>query len=284
LNNQVPSIKFTVEEESEEGTLAFLDCLVTKNPNGEFSTSVFRKPTHTNRYLNFNSNHPVNVKRGLIRSLFIRAKNICSTEEILDKENEQLINALVSNEYPRSVIMDELNKVKKINTNTNRNYESENTIVLPYKNGTSEEIRRILSKYNIRTVFRPTSLLHNTLSKLKDPIPTERINNCVYRIPCGECSASYIGETSRELSTRLKEHEWQCRKKSLEQLTENNQNDCGVAIHNISTGHKIDFANTSVIAQGFSCYQERILCETFYINTNENSMNIQVPELPTGWS
>jgi hypothetical protein len=48
-----------METESENVT-ACLDVLVIK---------VYRKPTHTGRYLNFNSNHLPHVKRDLIQSL-----------------------------------------------------------------------------------------------------------------------------------------------------------------------------------------------------------------------
>ena len=46
INNQDPHIKFTVEP-TEQGSLPFLDTLVTIEPNKTFSTTVYRKPTHT---------------------------------------------------------------------------------------------------------------------------------------------------------------------------------------------------------------------------------------------
>ena len=46
INNQDPHIQFTVEEPSQQGTLPFLDTLVTIQPNNTFTTSVCRKPTH----------------------------------------------------------------------------------------------------------------------------------------------------------------------------------------------------------------------------------------------
>ncbi|KAK4881252.1 hypothetical protein RN001_004571 [Aquatica leii] len=50
-----PSIKFTMEKE-KENSLSFLDVQVTKNKK-IMETTVYRKPTHTGRYLNFESNH-----------------------------------------------------------------------------------------------------------------------------------------------------------------------------------------------------------------------------------
>ncbi|KAL9955800.1 hypothetical protein ACROYT_G037181 [Oculina patagonica] len=52
LNNQQPSIRFTME--AENGCkIAFLDTTVSREPDGRLTctTSVYRKPTHTDQYL-----------------------------------------------------------------------------------------------------------------------------------------------------------------------------------------------------------------------------------------
>ena len=51
---------------------------------------MYRKPTYTDRYLNLLSHHPVDVKRGLVRCLFDRAKNIMHAEDDLLKEEQHL--------------------------------------------------------------------------------------------------------------------------------------------------------------------------------------------------
>ena len=58
LNSIEPTIQFTIETEVE-GTLPFLDTMVTHHVDGSLTTSVFRKKTHTDRYLDFNSHHPL---------------------------------------------------------------------------------------------------------------------------------------------------------------------------------------------------------------------------------
>ena len=55
INNLHQNIKFTMEEESN-GELAFLDTLLKRN-NGEISVMVYRKATHTDQYLHYNSQH-----------------------------------------------------------------------------------------------------------------------------------------------------------------------------------------------------------------------------------
>ena len=65
LNQIENSINFTVEEE-HEGCLAFLDVLIKHQENGDISTSVYHKNTHTDKYLDFSSHHPLLHKKANI--------------------------------------------------------------------------------------------------------------------------------------------------------------------------------------------------------------------------
>ncbi|KAJ8913319.1 hypothetical protein NQ315_013289 [Exocentrus adspersus] len=57
----------------ENNKLPFLDVMISKNTeiNSNFQTNVYRKKTNTNRYLNFNSNHHLSIKKGVIKK-FVR--------------------------------------------------------------------------------------------------------------------------------------------------------------------------------------------------------------------
>ncbi|XP_072046940.1 uncharacterized protein [Amphiura filiformis] len=80
INNVNQHIKFT-QEEPKDGKLAFLDCLVSIQSNGELITSVYRNDTHTDQYLLFDSHHPLVHKLGVIKTLFHRADTISSNED-----------------------------------------------------------------------------------------------------------------------------------------------------------------------------------------------------------
>ena len=61
LNSIDPHIKFTVEQPNMVEAIPFLETL--PQPKGEeISVSVYRKPAHTDRYLDFNSSHPISAK------------------------------------------------------------------------------------------------------------------------------------------------------------------------------------------------------------------------------
>ena len=57
INSWDQHIQFTVEEPNREGALPFLHTLVSPGPNNTLVTIVYGKPTHTNQYLQWDSNH-----------------------------------------------------------------------------------------------------------------------------------------------------------------------------------------------------------------------------------
>ena len=62
LNNQQPSIRFTMETE-KDNKLAFLDSADLREPDGRLAIIVYRKPTHTDQYLAFDSHHPASFSK-----------------------------------------------------------------------------------------------------------------------------------------------------------------------------------------------------------------------------
>jgi hypothetical protein len=83
-NSLRPFIQFTMETESEN-VIAPLNVLVAREET-TLATKFHRKPTHTGRYLNSNSNYLPHVKRGTIQSLHNRASAICQEWQDLVKE------------------------------------------------------------------------------------------------------------------------------------------------------------------------------------------------------
>ncbi len=82
LNNQHSDIVLT-EELEMDGSLAFLDVKIKRpvfKEDGSLSEplqiDIHRKPTHGNRYLHFNSCHPLFSKRNVVKGLVLRAHRI----------------------------------------------------------------------------------------------------------------------------------------------------------------------------------------------------------------
>ena len=156
INNQDPHIQFTVEP-TQQGTLPFLDTLVTIESNNTFSTTGYRKPTYTDQYLLWDSNHHITAKQSVYNTLAHRAKKVSSNQEILDKELLHIGKALQACQFPNWALNqlqqkflnnNQPNSNTRDNNNTNQNTNNTNitknrniTSVVPYIKGTSEKFK-----------------------------------------------------------------------------------------------------------------------------------------------
>ena len=69
INNKQPSIRFTMETESEN-KIAFLGTMVYRDTSGRLCTGIYRKPTHTDQYLAYNSHRPQSESWDNRRNIF----------------------------------------------------------------------------------------------------------------------------------------------------------------------------------------------------------------------
>ena len=67
-------------------------------------------------------------------------------------------------------------------------------LILPYVQGLSERIERLVRPLNIVTISTTQTTIRKKVMKVKGKPNKEEISGVVYRIPC-ECGAAYIGET-----------------------------------------------------------------------------------------
>ena len=107
LNSIDSNIQFTMEKVSNR-LHPFLDVLIERQSDGSVLTSVFRKPTHTDKYLDFQSHHPMAHKISVIRTLYNRARELSSTMVQRVREEEHVLKVLKENGYPGRVIQREL--------------------------------------------------------------------------------------------------------------------------------------------------------------------------------
>ena len=113
LKRQHPSIRFTVETE-REGKLPYLDVQVSRVETGagRLSIEIYRKPTHSSRYLQFSSHHSDNAKSSVARALFERVSYVTG-EEKRKRESGTIEEELKLNNYPHEMIIPERRKAIK---------------------------------------------------------------------------------------------------------------------------------------------------------------------------
>ncbi|XP_054290083.1 uncharacterized protein LOC129005267 [Macrosteles quadrilineatus] len=279
LNSINSNIKFTMEEERDR-KLPFLDVLTTRKENGTIGHAVYRKPTHTNRYLNAQSHHHPAQKNGILNTLINRAIRISDMENRISEE-KVITSALLSNGYSKKDIKRAFKRQdcrlaqvaatdkQKVSDNSERRHNS----YLPYVKGTSEKIGRILKKYDITPVYRPLRKINSLLPNGKDKLPLSAPG--VYKIPCS-CGKVYIGETKRMISTRLKEHIRQTKQENIEKLA--------VAEHSFTTKHAIEFDKVKVLAKEPYFYHRKIR-EAIEIKKHPDNFNKDDSyKLPQSWN
>ncbi|XP_076065240.1 uncharacterized protein LOC143039253 [Oratosquilla oratoria] len=189
-------------EREVKGQLPFLDVLVARCGTS-LTTGVYRRNTHTDRLLDYDSCHPVDHKKSVVRTLWSRAGNLCSTEGNLREESKHLEKVFADNGYPKSVIRRWTTKQRGKRAADTRQAAARR-VTLPYLKGGSEEAARLLRKHGIEVSHKPANTLHGALTKVKDTEVEENKTGVVYDTDCGNCGTRYVGETGKNLSTRIK--------------------------------------------------------------------------------
>ena len=130
-----------------------VDILITLKEDGSLSTSVFRKATHTDLYLQWDSHHTISSKYSVAGTLYHRAKTICSDPQLLKKEEDHLCQALQKCKYPTWAINRAKLKSQNPSRSTKRNNNNQTGqnitnninlhIVVPYQQGLSERSKTL---------------------------------------------------------------------------------------------------------------------------------------------
>ncbi|GAA55820.1 cationic amino acid transporter 3 [Clonorchis sinensis] len=181
--------------------------------------------------------------------MFKRLRALCTEEVDRTAAQIEVINKLRGSGYPASLIRRQLRRMFVPVAKPKREWLG--TAVIPYKPGTSETIRRILNTVNISVGFQRGNTLRSALVQLKYRLPANRTRDCVYKIKCSDCIKVYIGQTARELHTRIVEHKRKINKppRNVDEYRALLK-DSAIAEHVLDTGHKIDLENVEVLRRG----------------------------------
>lgn len=231
-------LQFTIEI-AENGCLNFLDvCIIINNNYIEFDW--YRKPTFSGRFLNFFSHHPLTHKRVVVIGLTDRIFKL-SHPRYHEKNFKLIFSTLHDNGYPSEFIFATVTKRRKSlihnsfsapsPTAPSPSSSTSSFFVIPHIEGVSNVFRNVVMSLNKSLAFVVSNKLNRFIKAGKDPLPFLNHSGLIYKICCNQCSASYVGQTSRQLSTRIKEHKSNINR-SLESLSV-------VSRHSLN-GHEFD--------------------------------------------
>ena len=254
---------------------------MTPQPDGTLTTSVYRKLTHTNQYLQWDSHHSISAKYSVISTLYHRAKEVCSTNQQLKEEHEQIKQALTFCRYPywalnrvekkTRVPRPSRNQAKKQKDNNIKSNIRKTHITVTYSRGLSESFKNTCKKYGILVYFRGGKTIKNLLVAPKDREHITQKSGIIYRFKCDrvECDEEYIGESARTFGERFKEH-LKCPSPIYD--------------HSNITGSNTTLDNFSIVGREDQNLM-RLTKEAIYIRVNNPSLNKNIGKyhLPHIW-
>ena len=205
-------------------------------------------------------------KRSVAKTLLGRARNIPSSPRDKSSETKHVFDALGANSYPVNFLKSCKTPGPQQRTQPQQPQQPEQDrafVVLPYIKDVSEKITRTLNKFNVRVSHKSTHTISSILKKPKDRIDKISTTGVVYRINCKECNKVYVGQTSRALKTRIKEHT-----KTFFNLDRNSQ----LVQHHLQTQHDFDFDGVEIIDRE-SQWNKRLVLEAWHSMRESNSIN-----------
>ena len=227
--------------------------------------SVYRKQTHTDQYLQFESNHPLIQKLGVVKTLFHRASSNITKESDKAAEDQHLRQALNSCGYNNWAIEKALKLGEKDSkpTEHNKNLPGKGvSTTISYHGDLSEKLKRIYKDYNISTHFKPTNTIRQVLVHPKDKQPKGHQSGIVYDVQCADnynCTDCYIGETSQPLRKRLQQHTL-------------GSSVSAVFDHLKASGHKADLEEVKIMDRETRWF-ERGVKEAIWVRAENPSLN-----------
>ena len=239
--------------------LPMLDTLTRRNEESKLSFSVYRKPTHTDQYLQFDSNQPLQHKLGVIRTLHHRCMMLCTEEDDKMKEIEHLKKVLSVSGYTKSAWSLATARKPRTNSQTTHTLDTrkKGSVCLPYVGPMTQAIARNFRQAGVTTHIKPCNTIRGRLVKPKDKLDRLDQAGVVYKIECQDCTATYVGETERKLSTRFKEH---------------HRSSSPVGLHMEQRRHSFDSESVSVLHKETDWYK-RGVAEAIHITRQAPDLN-----------
>ena len=219
LNEAHQSLSFTMENvNTSSRSLPFLDVEISIKDES-FQTKVYKKPTNTEVLINYEAMAPKRWKQAVIKCFLTRAKRVCSSKELFDKEVSNIKRTFAVNAYPERFVNEVVEEfLRSCGKETDSakitpapHDQATTYFVLPYIGKASERLQRKVKKeisqhnVDVKPAYRTTKV--EQYMCLKSTIPSLLKTNLVYKFQCPcDKDVHYIGETERQFFRRILDH------------------------------------------------------------------------------
>ena len=158
--------------------------------------------------------------------------------------------------------------------------KSRGVVTAPYVHSFTEKIQRIFTKHGVATVVKPQTTLRQVLVHPKDKVEKQKKAGVVYKIPCSQCEKVYIGETGRQLGTRITEHRKEAEKisdrnftRSTRRASTNEHHKSAITDHVCQNNHIMNWEASEIVEQESDKFKGWIK-ESICIRSNTPIMNM----------
>ena len=185
--------------------LPMLDTMTIRMSDGSLKCSVYRKPTHTDQYLQFQSHQPMEHNMGVNRTLTHRADTIISDPQDKEREIKHLKKVLSVAGYSKwDWQAPGRKKIRPHPRNTDGD-RAKGHVTLPYIGGVTEPISRLIRKTGVAAHAKPHTTIRSILVAPKDKDHPQDKCGVVYQLTCQYCEAKYFGRngTSPQTETQI---------------------------------------------------------------------------------
>ncbi len=115
--------------------------------------------------------------------------------------------------------------------------------------------------------FTSTSTPGKSLTHVRDPILKNKASQLVYKLSCQDCTTVDIGETSKSVVDRMKDHSRLTKRhpKNNEERTKLERSSA-IVLHVLETEHHVDVDNPEILRKYWPIYRHRINAEQWFIS------------------
>ena len=171
-----------------------------------------------------------------------------------------MVDALKINGYTEQFIR----SCQGTTVSTNQSQTNRGFVTLPCLQGISEKIARTLNHFNINVAHKPVITIGSILKKPKDKFSKDLSTGVICKINCKDCDKVYIGQTSRALRSRTREHK--------RAIFTGDGNSLLVVQHCIKHNHDFDLDNVRIIDR-CSQWSRRLFLEAWDSIREPNAVN-----------
>ena len=163
-------------------SMPFLDTLVTPRSDGSFSTTVYRKPTQTDLYLQWDSHHSIAAKYSVVNTLHHRARAVCSNPAATKRRwrsstggpNWKQVPHMGTKQGEKWRSRHPKDKIRTNGTTSMPMVHQCNKkpyMVLPYLQGLSESLKDVCRKHGVQVHHKGGNTIKSILMAPKDKDP-----------------------------------------------------------------------------------------------------------------